>query len=601
MNIDVNPPTGQPPEFSNRGDAKTPLKESPVQQQPGSVSADKKSDSMREAEQIQKKVSLNLTRRNQLVEVSHQAKDFTGELNKAFDVSQTFFDQYVFFVDVLACDSQAFDTASFLAGPAHSQQGNEAIFQDLQKKITELVQALSRDRKLSVEDAYKQLIGLIDRYDEASSALHRMDPSFVPQSTFALRSALLLSAQANNANIESWMVYTKRGKPSVESGQLWNFLDRWQNWIPEAQGKYAKFIETTAVRALNTAKAQKKNQNEESVVLMKGGFGAGKTRLTTQLFDTHADGVIAPDKAKSVTRRAMPQVAHHVAHVEGSQVAYHLFNGLIRETQGTVVYDSSLNNPKDIQDCIQKVKDSERMTQANPPTLKIFDVARQDDARFLAVLRRDIGGEDPRIPPERMINAALLDKLRRHECIAVALNEKELNVEYNFLSADASGWDTQFVCTFSSGGVQMNDQYRERLSLEGLVVEGQKVSSTLKREQVLERYKETFQQTVSQINKNLSQEEREMNEAVFGKRVVISPSNDRREVTKVTEIYALLTPKVQQAIPQAKFTAIFERLSQDQQKQLLEKINQGGSISYLDLPLFVAADFHCALTRDPWL
>ena len=26
MNIDVNPPTGQPPEFSNRGDAKTPLK-----------------------------------------------------------------------------------------------------------------------------------------------------------------------------------------------------------------------------------------------------------------------------------------------------------------------------------------------------------------------------------------------------------------------------------------------------------------------------------------------------------------------------------------------------------------------------------------------
>lgn len=57
-----------------------------------------------------------------------------------------------------------------------------------------------------------------------------------------------MNAQKHNLKLDSWMFYTKGGKPK-ESGQLWKFLDQWKNWIPEAHGKFAKYIEVAKIKA----------------------------------------------------------------------------------------------------------------------------------------------------------------------------------------------------------------------------------------------------------------------------------------------------------------------------------------------------------------
>lgn len=527
-------------------------------------------------------------------------REYNYEVDARYACDQTTFESGLEALGTAVADSESFNIQAFLSGAPSANEKNDGVMETLQHHIEGLVQKIMDDKGISRDAAYGQVIGLLDRLDAAMIDLYRADGT-APKSTFGLRAATLLQAQKDGVPLHSWTVFTASGKPSPRSNELWNFLDRWQNWVPEAQGKFAKFVEAAKVRTEQMSSKYEENQ----VVLLKGGFGAGKTRLARQKFEEQANGATAPDKAKEVVRRSMPTVPHAIAHTEGSQVAYRLFDGVINDVSGTVVYDSSLSNPADIVDYVRKVKASKRFnsnlpaTAAGQPKLVIYDVTRKDAARFLAVLRRDVGGEDPRVPLGHIRRGAVYDKMNRAGCMNVAMNEKALNVEYHFLSGDKTGWDTQLVAVMShEKGIEVEEQYRDRLGLEGLKVSGDQVDLTLSKEQIEDDIEAVFDQPVKEIMLSLSAKENEGNEEVFGGRVIIDSEADVGEPKSVEDLYKAMTPKMQKAITQEEFEGAFEGVSNEQKAHLCEAAKDG--MSYLDLPYRAAVNIHSKLQNDPW-
>lgn len=328
--------------------------------------------------------------------------------------------------------------------------------------------------------------------------------------------------------------------------------------------------------------------------------------MTETLFAEQKDAVVAPDKAKEASRRSMPKLTHARAHIEGSQIAYKLFDACIRTIKGTVVYDSSLNNPHDITGYIKKNKDSKRFNPAlsplanGQPVLKIYDVARKDEARFLAVLRRDFQGEDPRIPPHLIKLAAVKDKMNRLDCMKAVINETGLNVEYNFMSGDSSGWNTDFVAKLQScrRPTQLKQENIARLALEGFLPESFVTGvpkSTLSKEKVEADFDQIFQQPVYKIMQGLSPQENSQNEQVFSSRILLGSIVE--PITAIEEIYPLLHPAFKAAIAKEAFEKAFEGINK---ADFLKDINEAKRLTYLELPFITAASIHCQLTTNPF-
>lgn len=501
---------------------------------------------------------------------------------------------------------KGFDSSAFLTGenliPSNILQLNQQILNDSIDFLRNQAKQIVINTSISVEDAYKLLIGFLDQYDDVSSLQQKnqLDKSHSIQSTFALRSALLLSSIKDGVGLQSWMVYTKSGKPDI--GQMWDFLDIWKNWVPEAQGAMAKFLETTFIQAKELARKNPKNQ----LILLKGGFGAGKTRLAGDLFKENINGVVAPDLAKRVVRRSMEKVPHALAHIQGSQIAYKLFDEIIQKQIGTVVYDSSLSLAKDVSDYLKKSKKAGKK-------VVIYDIGRHDMARSLAVLKRNVKGNDPRIPPNFIIRSAINDKLNRVECMKVILNEtnkeklnESLSPEYHFLGANKKGWDTQKVLLITPYNMQqMAQEMKERLALEEIEINLDKCSLELTTDKnKLEKYfNQQFERSVQDILSELSVEESQIFYEVFSKRVLISQTNQHSPIYNTKTFYEALPKKIKNSLSYEALDQAFQAINPTTREQFFKSIQSKRmeSISYLNLPLKTALTIHHHLQEDPWL
>ena len=491
-------------------------------------------------------------------------------------------------------ESQQFSFPAFLANPksgSGAQVVNDAILQKSVNFVQTQVKQMAQEQGIPTEKAYKQFIGILDRFDDQANAFHALDRSFQPPSTFALRSALLLASQNDGVPMESWMVYTRSGKPV--SQDLWPFLDNWKNWVPEAQGAMAKFAETTLVKVKEMAS----NGTDSKVMLLKGGFGAGKTRLANLLMGEKSAGVVVPDTGKRVVRRSMESVLHSSAHVQGSQLAYKLFDELIEKQQGTIVYDSSLKFASDVKSYLQK-------SQNVGKKMVIYDVARNDMARTLSVLKRDVEGDDPRIPPGFIIHSAIQDKLNRVECMYIVLNDASKNAaiqaEYHFMGGNQEGWDTQEVMVLGSNNAIefKHEEAKKLLFLEGIELDDNgQLHSLVNREKLTDYFEKQFELPVRIVMQQLSSTERQTLMSTFENRVIPLETN---AIHDAKDFYAALPARINDVLSDKAVVEAFSSLKPETREAFFMNLQGKKSLSYMDLPLRAALTIHQNLKRDPW-
>lgn len=505
--------------------------------------------------------------------------------------------------------AKSFNVAEFLRGSekrsSKSVSINDLLIREAIDFVNMQAKQIAKEQNITLQNAYKKLIGILDKFDDESSQQHILDKSYTPLSTFILRSAILLASSQEGIGLESWMVYTKSGKPTDESGKpadegkLWRFLEQWKNWVPEAHGAMAKFTEITLVKTRQMANKSLENDNKNKVILLKGGFGAGKTRLANQLMGENASGVVAPDACKRVVRRSMETVTHAAAHVQGSGLAYTLFDEMISKQKGTIVYDSSLSRPQDIKEYLEKCKKAHKK-------MVVYDVARHDMARILSILKRSVEGEDPRIPPSFIVTSAIRDKLNRVECMKTILNDLtedvELRPEYHFMGANETGWDLQEVMLLSSkNSIELkHGDAKNRLLLEGLKItsdgkiEGQHESETLKT-----YFQNQFELPVKKVMEQLSEEEKGSLNHVFEQRKLTLTPNHM--IANASDFYEALPLSIKKVLSIKAVEDSFNGLTQKTREAFFSSLALNSSISYLDLPLLTALIIHQNLQKDPWI
>lgn len=527
-----------------------------------------------------------------------------------------------------------FNIGPFLAGQKGASPEDYTMNQEILDDATSLMklqaEQLAKEKNISHEDAYKLLIGAIDRYDDEAIQMRQVIRQFVPSSTFAVRSAVLQACVSEGIGLQSWMVYTKSGKTTQKD--VWTFLDNSKNWIPEAQGAIAKFTEVTFAKARELAKHSisvreqeeiqiaQSNQIGESasttdvdqVILLKGGFGAGKTRFAGKLpsvGEEHAQGVVAPDLGKRIVRRTMESIPHASAHVQGSQIAFKLFDEMIQHLVGDVVYDSSLALPDDVRGYLEKSLQAEKK-------MVIFDIARNDMARALSVLKRSVGGDDPRIGPDFIINSAVKDKTNRAKCMQVILNasledgQEAITPEYRFVGTDAKGWGTKEVMVIRPGLItQLDNEMKDRLALEGIEVD--EGNLTVRLTKSLEEYESYYKAQFDRPVKDLLTEIATTDEDGKGEFKKLSETFTERTfdliltagspITDSSSLYKALPERIQKALPPQALDDAFKAISADARQAFFTSIQGNMSFSYLDLPLSTALIINKNLQSDPWL
>jgi hypothetical protein len=388
------------------------------------------------------------------------------------------------------------------------------------------------------------------------------------------------------------MVYTKAGKP--DKNNLWPFIENPKNWIPEVQRIRTKWKESTLVKA----KALSKNHPTEAAVFVKGGYGAGKTRFITQQYGEYASNAIAPDKAKEIDRRANPVIPHFAAHKHGSQAAFEIMNELVKTQPGTLVYDSSLSDPRDIAKYLADCK-------AAGKKMIVQDIARNDMARILAVLVRSIEGEDPRIPPDLIVESAIKDKMKRVECMNVVLNDNTVNPaikpEYHFVAGDEQGWNAQEVMVLGpQGKIELKPGAENRLKLEGIGINADEkgLHLILSEDELNRYYQAQLEKPVREIRQNLSAEEQAAFN-VFGTRSFhIKHANG--PIDNPRALYLSLPSTVRQSIPQKSFEGAFEAVGKEARESFFQSLQTQKRFTYNDLPLRTALIIHQNLRTDPW-
>ncbi|MDE1464444.1 hypothetical protein [Spartinivicinus poritis] len=474
----------------------------------------------------------------------------------------------------------------------------------------------------------------------------KLNPKNIEDSTnFALRSAILQASEITGVGIQSWDVYTKGGGPAPNDKEFWSWVEQPKSWVEEAQAAALKFSESAFIKALRLA--QETPGNAE-VILYKGGFGAGKTTHSQERFDGLADGVVAPDKGKTFIRKTM-NVTHAAAHVQGSNTTYNLFMGMINNLVGPIVYDSALSNPKEIEAFLKKAdfapnksmslneknRDSEssssikisQLTKSNSgkemigKPARIIDVTRNDIARSLAVLSREIGGEDPRTPVGLVINGAARDRANRAACMNTVLNykpdvsvreDKKSNLfgqhHYELHVGNESKMGTTHVLTINPGyvGFHINQEQADKaLASQGVKYNAKEnqfepISTEVEWKNYLT---EQFQKNVAELTTLIGKGEAEFRSAGFAKRTI--QFSGAQPITTVESLYQAADDKFKDSISLVGFRAAFDELPIDKHQQVIEgiinKSIEKGHVSYLDLPYILAAGIHQRLQSDPFI
>lgn len=529
--------------------------------------------------------------------------------------------------------SRNFDTLNFLAqGRADPDKTtiNQGIIDELQAELLSMAGHLHEKYGLSIDVSSKQILDFIDLYDETGGR--------DKLSSFALRTALLMVSNREGGSLESWMVYTRikpqrlaeerehrtlqgeSNSPKQPSHVLWKFLETKNTWIPEAQAQMAKYIETSHIKARNLSKIKE----HRVVVLLKGIFGAGKTsHLRTLLTDSHDEGTkevkgpIAPDLAKHHLRQSIKDIPHHRMHTQSSFMAYGMFDELIGKISGLKIYDSSLSRPSDIREYLEKASKFDSKVE-------IQNLNRGLVAPILSVLARNCGGADPRIPPNFIQNAILVDKTELVNCIktiidynhSLSAESKEeksssqpthLPAEYVLFCGNTQGTDTQKILTVNEQGeIQLNDEMsREeidaRLKNEGMrLIEdetGQLSLESARTKEELQKELETLlNQPVSKVLEQISPEEKRAREAVFGQRR-LQPMGPFRTIDEFYDLCCWQNPKLGHAISKKEFVSAFQGMDSE---AWIQTMSGKKTLSYLDLPLGAALAINAALSSDPW-
>ena len=502
---------------------------------------------------------------------------------------------------------EIFDTAAFLRGKLGTSperlEINDRLMNQAVAFVGNIASEISKDKKISLEDAHKMLIALLDIYDDVSNYVHaKVDPNFTSPSTFILRSAILLSCQSQGIVLPSWMAYTKSGKPDHK--EMWTFLDDWNNWVPEAQGAMMKFSETTFIKAKELADKYPDNH----LILLKGGFGAGKTRLAGELVQESVKGVIAPDYGKRVVRQSLETLSHSSAHIQGSQIAYRLFEDMIKDITGTIVYDSSLRWASDVKGYLEKSEKVEKK-------VIVYDVARHDMARVLSVLKRNVKGDDPRILPEDIIKFAIEDTLDRANCMNLVLNaeikagKEHLTPEYHFISGDSEGWNNEKVMIITPGKLQKtHEEALHRLELEGIKISittdknGDykiNMAQSRKEEQLIKYFENEFELPVKEVMEKISATESATLKEVFENRILPLDILSNKIPHDAASLYEAMPGNIKNVLSKQAVVEAFKSLKATTRENFFKNLSP--QLSYLDLPLRAALIVHANLQGDPWV
>lgn len=492
-----------------------------------------------------------------LESADHLIHGTTEKLDQDYICTEKSYNDSLAFIQTLQELIEYFNVSEFVSGVENKRNEEILAAATYSMKLNAMRFLINGEAK-DLNTAYKKLVGVLDRYDKTD-----------PKGTYILRTALLKASHADGVGLHSWSVYTKGGKP--EGSEIWGFLEKGKNWIPEAQGLRAKWIEITSVKTNRLSKKFKDNQ----VVLLKGGFGAGKTRQILERFGVYGAGAIAPDKGKAIDRRINPDLPHFAAQAHGSQAAFELMDEVLQKQTGTVIYDSSLYKPEDVAGYLAKCKKAQKK-------MVIYDVARNDMARILSVLKRPVEGEDPRIPPHLIIESAIRDKVNRVKCMQIVLDDDtkdgSLRPEYHFISGDEQGWNTEEVMELGpEGTIVLKPGAEARLALEGIEFSGNTLKLTVNEESLEKYYEEMFDKPVREIMAALSLEE-QSTLGVFQQRIF------------PTKLYDDLPKKIRDALPKKAFEDALKNVD----------LSSKQFFTYEDLPLRAALSLHQHLKKDPW-
>jgi hypothetical protein len=446
---------------------------------------------------------------------------------------------------------------------------------------------------------FKQLLREIKRYDLHQNHYYISGKQQV--STFALRNSLLLASQKSHVVLPSSEIFTKCVKMPAK---MWDHLDSMESWIPEEQRVMGKWVETSFIKADRLAK----EHPQQEVVLLKGGFGAGKTRLINSMYGEEiATGVIAPDKAKAVVRDYLPKMPHHIAHVQGSAVSYKFFNQTMMRP-GTIVYDSALSDPRDLATYIRK---AETAPTGLKKSVIVHDVARLDVLRALSVLKRPIFGEDPRIPPEFIIFGAVASKMSRVACMNHVLHAtKGTDHEYHFSVGDDHGTDMREVLIIKDNVIWTPDspilraEAHKRLGLENLKIENGQLAMTATEAQINDGFRAELNGSVSAYVDVLQGTDRQTYAETFAGRTIPFKTLAPGATLTMDNLYASLDPRFTKHVSKSDFMGSLSKIDTGARDAFINRCNerlaQGRPISYLDLPLYTALDIHAKLQDDPW-
>ncbi|KEQ17689.1 hypothetical protein [Endozoicomonas numazuensis] len=504
----------------------------------------------------------------------------------------------------------AFDSRLFLSGRGEAQFD----------QVEHLAEWLLDNIATLPSDAESGALGKLLTTLKMSEANPSRQKELAPYS-FAMRSAILLASEKSGAGIESWETYTKQppnGKSlKLSDPEFWPWVEKHTSWVPEAQAAFLKYVETAYV----TARKLSSTHQDDQVIAYKGGFGAGKTSHGKAAFGKDEDdhplfaGSIAPDSAKNVMRKTMP-LSHGTVHLQGSNMAFNLFDGLIQKSgMGTIIYDTSLSRAKDIDTMIGK------SVKAGKP-FKVVDIARDDKARMLAVLGRRVDGDDPRIPAGFLLAGASRDRSGRAECLNTVLKSaktlftdkktkqsKELVHSYELHCADKTGSDRQWLVTLkSSESPEWNpnlskEEITNRLASQGICFNP--ASGLFESLNSAENWSEVMRKELHKpartLIKNLSKAEADKRLQQFSGRTI---QFDRPMAGKTTEdAYYSMPLHLTQCIPKSAFLDAFSAMEPDSAQQLINDMYETSiadhSISYMDMPVIFTLEFNRYLTSTP--
>ncbi len=463
--------------------------------------------------------------------------------------------------------------------------------------IDELASAL-----LSAKGSKENNIYFSEILDQLN-VLEKDDPRLAISISFALRTAILIAAQRSGTPLESWQVYTL---PSTEKDiNFWKWIEKPSSWIPEAQAIKSRFFQNTFVHAMELAKTHK----SPTVAMLKGGFGAGKTSLIRQNYGDNVQGVTGPDSAKKMIRQSTKEVSHSRSHLQASDAAFTQFDALIKQVEGTVVYDSSLSRASDVKEYLLKAEVANK-------SLKVSDITRNDTARSLAVLSRSVEGEDPRVPLSFILKGAATDRAQRANCMNAILHpQTKGNIpikqkhHYELFTCNKEGTDRRQILTLSSDGMVhwipdkdiLIEEATSRLHDEGIFfnTDTQQFEAIDPEEKWEQKLKEILNQSVGELLNHLGTKEQQERYTIFKKRMLPLASCT---FNSPSSLYAALDKSFTECISREDFVKAFEVVPDVKEfiASLNDKAEKGQILSYLDLPATVALNINAELKGNPW-